>query len=230
MSFNYAFLASFVISIALHGVAFVVLWTYPPQVSPARPRLFSHGEHAIEIVLVPSVPPLPHQELPQKAPPIEASASPVSLEPPLPERVVESPPAPPAAPALPAAPPPPVKQPAPAAPPAPSTPAASSTPATPPPEPTASPGVRQGALLAQKVAPSYPRSCWRRNHKGTVLLDIHVSATGQVLSVAVRSSAGCKELDDSALEAYRAARFHPARRGGQPIEQRVVAPVVFQLR
>ncbi len=77
--------------------------------------------------------------------------------------------------------------------------------------------------------PVYPWVARRRNYQGTVLLDVRVTARGNVAEVEVARSSGYPVLDRSALKSVRHWRFEPARRGNRPIETWVQVPVRFEL-
>ncbi len=97
---------------------------------------------------------------------------------------------------------------------------------SPPPSP---PGLPDGASLFAELSPHYPRRCRRLGHEGTVHLEVEVSASGRVASVRVVSSAGCEELDESAITAVRTAQFQPATLAGRAVPGAVVLPVAFRL-
>jgi protein TonB len=82
----------------------------------------------------------------------------------------------------------------------------------------------------EELVPNYPRSCRRRGHEGTVLLECSVDRSGSVVSVRIISSTGCVKLDQSALDAVRRARFQPARMAGKAVASTVILPVTFRLR
>ena len=98
-----------------------------------------------------------------------------------------------------------------------------------PPPPT-TPGLREGVRLLGKLAPHYPKRCRRLGHGGSVRLEVKVDASGHVVSVRVVTSAGCEQLDHSAIAAVRTAQFQPARIGAKPISSTVILPVVFRLK
>lgn len=79
-------------------------------------------------------------------------------------------------------------------------------------------------------APVYPSGALRRAIQGQVMLRLTISAAGDVTALEVATSSGSKLLDDSALRAVGQWRFHPAQRGGEPIEWTTLLPVEFRLR
>ena len=91
-----------------------------------------------------------------------------------------------------------------------------------------SPPVFNAAYL-RNPPPRYPLIARRNGEQGTVTLKVLVTRDGVPASVAVETSSGSPHLDSAALEAVRAWRFVPARRGSQPVEAWVLVPVVFRL-
>jgi protein TonB len=85
-------------------------------------------------------------------------------------------------------------------------------------------------LYAHKPEPRYPRSAKRRGHQGTVLLSVHVSTTGRVDDLKVKTSSGFTVLDKAALEAVRTWRFESGRRGDRPVAMWVEVPIQFKLQ
>ena len=77
--------------------------------------------------------------------------------------------------------------------------------------------------------PRYPLVAKRQGIEGTVHLRVLVSKEGRALQVDVERSSGSTALDNSALDAVRAWKFVPGRRGHEPIEQPVTFPVHFRL-
>lgn len=88
---------------------------------------------------------------------------------------------------------------------------------------------RVGAAYLSSPAPSYPLASRRAGEQGTVLLRVRVASDGSAASVAVEQSSGSPHLDAAALEAVKAWRFRPARRGADAIESWMLVPVVFRL-
>lgn len=79
-------------------------------------------------------------------------------------------------------------------------------------------------------APVYPRLSRSLREQGKVLLRIRVSAQGQAEAVDLQRSSGYTRLDEAALQAVRAWRFVPARRGDEAVPAWVVVPIEFTLR
>ena len=84
------------------------------------------------------------------------------------------------------------------------------------------------AAYLHNPAPDYPPMALQRRWEGTVLLNVHVLATGSAGEVTVIASSGHESLDDAAREAVAAWRFVPARRAGRTTDAWVHVPVVFK--
>jgi protein TonB len=117
--------------------------------------------------------------------------------------------------------------PAPAAPtaaPAPAVPAAVPAPAQ---APLTPPSASAGYL--RNPAPEYPALALRRNWEGTVLLRVHVLASGRPSEIQVQKSSGRELLDEAAVAAVKRWSFVPARRGDQAQDGWVSVPIDFKL-
>lgn len=85
------------------------------------------------------------------------------------------------------------------------------------PESEALEGVRAVRLVAGQARPHYPFPCRAGLHRpggceGRGSYEVEIDASGRVLSVELRESAGCPELDRSAIEFLQKARFEPPGR------------------
>ncbi|MBI1953168.1 MAG: energy transducer TonB [Candidatus Omnitrophica bacterium] len=78
-------------------------------------------------------------------------------------------------------------------------------------------------------APAYPWAARLRGWQGTVVLRVSVAASGLPERVEIAVSSGHAVLDQAALEALRAWRFVPARKGSQAVAGVVEIPVTFKL-
>lgn len=97
------------------------------------------------------------------------------------------------------------------------------------------PPVAGGTMFAQLSAdvappPPYPRMALQRRIQGTVMLRIHVDASGRPMEVSVENSSGSVLLDRAAAEFVK-ARWHfvPATRDGAPVEAWALVPIQFVL-
>ena len=85
------------------------------------------------------------------------------------------------------------------------------------------------AAYLRNPAPRYPLAARRAAEQGTVTLRVLVTREGLASRVAVEKSSGSPHLDAAALEAVKAWRFTPARRGVDAVESWMLVPIVFRL-
>jgi protein TonB len=78
--------------------------------------------------------------------------------------------------------------------------------------------------------PPYPVTARRRGWEGKVLLQVEVSAGGDVRNVEIEKSSGYTCLDDAARQAVYRWRFRPALQNGRPVPGRVKVPIHFNLK
>lgn len=225
----------------------------PPRLRrPLAALWISLGLHAAVIALVQVVPPAgvsveaPVIEVrlvaPSPAPAVNApTPSPVALEPDV-APVAQLAPSP-APEALPVAPPPPAVASPPAAAPPPAVPAAAET--APAPSPAAVP-VPAAALTSsvdltyynardldvqphalRVIRPDYPAEADRQRVSGTLRLQLKLEADGRVSDIEVVSATPPGVFEDSAIKAFRDARFAPAQKNGRPVRALVVIEVVY---
>ncbi|MBH9386337.1 energy transducer TonB, partial [Pseudomonas aeruginosa] len=126
-------------------------------------------------------------------------------------------------------PPPRAPPPAPPAPPAP-------PPPPPPPPPRARGAARApctppsaNAGYLHNPAPEYPALAMRRGWEGTVLLRVHVLASGSPSEIQVQKSSGREALDQAAVKAVKRWSFVPAKRGDKAEDGWVSVPIDFKL-
>jgi len=86
------------------------------------------------------------------------------------------------------------------------------------------------AAYLRNPAPGYPDAARRAGEQGTVTLRVWVGRDGLASRVAVAKTSGSPHLDAAALEAVKAWRFTPARRGADAIESWMLVPIVFRLK
>lgn len=89
--------------------------------------------------------------------------------------------------------------------------------------------LRFNAAYLSNPAPLYPYAARRSGEQGTVTLRVRVTRDGVASEVMVEKSSGSQHLDAAALEAVKAWRFAPARRGIEAIESWMLVPIVFRL-
>lgn len=211
-----------VLAVLVHGAVIYWLNQQPtpalPIVPPQIPPMTIEFSHPAPPVVEPS-PPQPVQPVVEPPPPVEDELAAKPPPPPKPKpkpvvkqapkpapKAVEQPPAPP----QPAA---PVAAPAPPAPlaPAPVTPASAS------------------AAYLKNPAPEYPSLAQRRGWEGTVLLRVHVLASGKPGEIQIQKSSGRQQLDDAALSAVKRWSFVPAKQGDVAQDGWVSVPIDFRI-
>ena len=77
--------------------------------------------------------------------------------------------------------------------------------------------------------PAYPTMARRLGQQGTVTLEVIVTVDGTAKSVRVLESSGFELLDQAALTAISKWRFVPAKRGDQPVEQKLSTRWTYKL-
>lgn len=219
------------ISLGLHAAVIALV-----QVAP--PAAVSLGEMVIEARLV-SRQPAPVAAL---APPPETAASP-------PEAPAETPRLAPsdAADTLPVVrpevAPPKEVSPVPAPAPAPAAPATPAEPAVAAPLPAPAPATAIASAVdltyysardvdvhpraLHEVIPVYPADADRRRVSGKLRLQLKLQADGRVSDIEVLSASPPGVFDESALLAFRSARFAPAQKNGRPVRALVEIEVVY---
>lgn len=219
---------------------------------PLAALWISLGLHAAVIALVQVVPPA---GVSVEAPVIEVrlvapSPAPAANAPPPPPVAPEPDVAPvaqlapsPAPEALPVAPPQPAVASPPAVAPPPAVPAAAET--APAPSPAAAP-VPAAALTSsvdltyynardldvqphalRVIRPDYPAEADRQRVSGTLRMQLKLEADGRVSDIEVVSATPPGVFEDSAIKAFRDARFAPAQKNGRPVRALVVIEVVY---
>lgn len=86
-----------------------------------------------------------------------------------------------------------------------------------------------GANYGYNPKPKYPSIARSRGWEGKVVLNVRVSASGNVEGVSVSSSSGHDVLDDAAVAAVEGWRFVPAKRGDTAVASTVHVPINFKL-
>lgn len=79
----------------------------------------------------------------------------------------------------------------------------------------------------REIIPTYPAAADRSRLSGKVRLQIELEADGRVRDVSVVSASPPEVFDESAVAAFREARFAPAQRNGRPVRARVLIEVVY---
>ncbi|MCC0523581.1 energy transducer TonB, partial [Pseudomonas aeruginosa] len=95
------------------------------------------------------------------------------------------------------------------------------------PAPLTPPSANAGYL--HNPAPEYPALAMRRGWEGTVLLRVHVLASGSPSEIQVQKSSGREALDQAAVKAVKRWSFVPAKRGDKAEDGWVSVPIDFKL-
>jgi len=211
--------------LALHGA--VIVWinqtptpslpVVPPQIPPMT---IEFSQPAPPVVQPPPPEPVP-QPVVEPPPPVEdelAVKPPPPKPVPKPKPVVKPVPKPVAKPVA--------QPPAPSAPPQP---VAAPTPAAPPAPPPVTPASASAGYL-HNPAPQYPSVAMRRGWQGTVLLRVHVLASGKPGEIQIQKSSGRDQLDDAALAAVKRWSFVPAKQGDIAQDGWVSVPIDFKIK
>lgn len=85
------------------------------------------------------------------------------------------------------------------------------------------------AAYLHNPSPDYPAFAQRQGWEGTVLLRVHVLASGKPDKVDIKQSSNRKALDDAALNAVKNWTFVPSKRGNTAIDGWATVPIEFKL-
>ena len=94
-------------------------------------------------------------------------------------------------------------------------------------------GVEENVQLPYLISSTekirYPRWALRQGWEGELALALEILKDGSVGRTAVMQSTGHRLLDESALRAIRAWKFHPAVENGKPVVTCIQIPITFEL-
>jgi protein TonB len=79
----------------------------------------------------------------------------------------------------------------------------------------------------REIRPEYPGAADRQKLSGKLRLQLKLEADGRVSDVNVVSASPPGVFEDSAIQAFRDARFAPAQKNGQPVRALVLIEVVY---
>ncbi|MEW6589872.1 MAG: TonB family protein [Pseudomonadota bacterium] len=79
------------------------------------------------------------------------------------------------------------------------------------------------------ISPEYPAEADRQRQSGTVRLQLKLEADGRVVDASVVDATPPGVFEDSALRAFRAARFAPARKDGRPVRALILIEVSYDI-
>ncbi|RON83339.1 energy transducer TonB [Pseudomonas chlororaphis] len=218
-----------VIALLLHGAVIYWINQQPtpvlPIVPPEIPPMTIEFSRPAPPVVEPP-PPQPVQPMVEPPPPVEDE---LAVKPPPPKPVpkpkLQPKPKPVAKPEPKPAPKPVQQQPAP---PQPAAPVAAPAPPAPPAPAPVTPASANAAYL-KNPAPEYPSLAQRRGWEGTVLLRVHVLASGKPGEIQIQKSSGRQQLDDAALSAVKRWSFVPAKQGDVAQDGWVSVPIDFKI-
>ena len=77
------------------------------------------------------------------------------------------------------------------------------------------------------IRPDYPIAADRQKVSGTLRLQLKLEADGRVSDIDVVSANPPGLFEESAIKAFRDARFVPAQKNGRPVRALVVIEVVY---
>lgn len=80
----------------------------------------------------------------------------------------------------------------------------------------------------REIVPDYPDDADRRRLSGRVRLQLKVEADGRVSDIELVSASPPDVFNESALRAFRDARFAPAQRQGRPVRALVLVEVAYE--
>ncbi|QLL13753.1 energy transducer TonB [Pseudomonas chlororaphis] len=218
-----------VIALLLHGAVIYWISQKPtpvlPIVPPEIPPMTIEFSRPAPPVVEPT-PPQPVQPVVEPPPPVEDE---LAVKPPPPKPIskpkLQTKPKPLPKPEPKPAPKPVQQQPVP---PQPAAPVAAPAPPAPPAPAPVTPASANAAYL-KNPAPEYPSLAQRRGWEGTVLLRVHVLASGKPGEIQIQKSSGRQQLDDAALSAVKRWSFVPAKQGDVAQDGWVSVPIDFKI-
>ncbi len=83
--------------------------------------------------------------------------------------------------------------------------------------------------LRKNLRKFYPEAERQAGHEGSVMLYVHIDASGAVSAADVKLSSG-QAFDAAAQQVAKLMKFKPATRGGQAVAVVIAAPIVFRLQ
>ena len=89
--------------------------------------------------------------------------------------------------------------------------------------------ILRAASFRYKAEPKYPSQAKRAGKEGKVVLEATIDADGKVKDIKVKEDTvgfGCAR---AAIQAMKASRFNPAKRGSKSVSQRITVPYVFKI-
>lgn len=78
-----------------------------------------------------------------------------------------------------------------------------------------------------EIVPDYPAAADRERVSGKVRLHLRLEADGRISGIEIISSTPPGVFDEATIDAFREARFAPARKGDRPVRAQVLIEVVY---
>lgn len=91
------------------------------------------------------------------------------------------------------------------------------------------PASEQEPRVLERTPLDYPRSALRNRQSGTVVLEVSLSASGEVTDVEVVQSSGHRSLDRAARKDVKRWTFAPKIQAGAAVDSRLRVPVDYTL-
>ncbi|MCZ6815879.1 MAG: TonB family protein [Planctomycetota bacterium] len=82
-------------------------------------------------------------------------------------------------------------------------------------------------VVVSRVEPVYSRKAQKKNEKGTIVINVLVSVTGNIASVVIDKGIPGSEIEAAAMNAVLRWKFEPATEGGKPVKAWTKAQFVF---
>jgi protein TonB len=79
----------------------------------------------------------------------------------------------------------------------------------------------------REIVPDFPAEADRQRLSGKVRLQLKLEADGRISDIDVVSATPPGVFDESAIQAFREARFAPAQKNGRPVRAQVVIEVLY---
>ncbi|HQS80981.1 MAG TPA: TonB family protein [Thiobacillus sp.] len=79
----------------------------------------------------------------------------------------------------------------------------------------------------REIVPDYPYDADRQRLSGSVRLQLKLEADGRIGAIEIVSATPPGVFDESAIQAFRDARFAPAQKNGRPVRALVLIEVVY---
>jgi len=86
-----------------------------------------------------------------------------------------------------------------------------------------------GGFAAITGVLKYPEGARKKGLEGRVIVNLHISASGEVQDAVVKKSIKDAACDQAAVDALKSVQWEPAEREGKPVAAWVAVPVIFRL-